>query len=129
MQYAEGIPLSCPPGDVERRNTHFFKAIDGKNPSERDFLSFAEKDRPNVDKGECSSWGLSVWPDMEAVEHARKVFDFFRRKKIVQFAVTADDGAYLATPLPDQAKHHTFWKCSNRSVLSTCVVVLEGTKS
>lgn len=128
MQYAQGIPHSCPPAAGERRSAIFFKAIDGKNPSEKDFLSFAEKDRPNVDKAQCSSWGLSVWPDMDAVEHARKIFDFFRRKKIVQFSVSVDDGMCLATPLPEQAKHHTFWKCSDKSVLATCVVVLEGTK-
>lgn len=129
MIYVEGIPTHCPPDEVLRQNAEFFKAIDGKKPSEKDFQSFAEKDRPRIDKTCCKSWGLSVWPDIEAVEHARSLFDFFRKKKIIKFSVSADDGVYLATPLPDQEKHYTFWKCANKSVLEKCEIVFEGSKS
>jgi hypothetical protein len=125
VKYLEDLPDTCPPADAENVDRELFKAIDGNRPREKDFKSFAERKRPGIDPEECDSWGLSVWPDMVAVRHALRVYPTFRRKSIIRFTVTKQDGCLKFTPSKKQPDHHTFWKDCNRSLLHVCEIVLK----
>lgn len=123
--YNNGFPAQCPPVGAEYVTRDLYKAINGRQPNQRDFDSFAEKDRPGTDKMKCNSWGLSVWPDMAAVEHGRSAIPAFRKKKIIRFSVTPNDGCLAYTPSAAQPDHHTFWKFSTCNLLNTCEIIPE----
>lgn len=123
--YDDRLPKQCPPVEAERVNSTLYKAIDGDQPVIRDFHSFAERGRKNTDPQKCISWGLSVWPDMNAVMHGRDAIPYFRTKKIIQFSITPEDGCVGYTPSATQPDHHTFWKVFGRNLLNECEIVLE----
>lgn len=123
-QYHKDIPTSCPPGIAIGVTAELYKAIDARQPSIDDFKSFAEKDREGTDKNLCQSWGLSVWPHMDAVHHALKTFKFFRKKRIIKFEITPADGSLAVTPSSTQPEHHTFWKYTSCNLLNSCQVVV-----
>ncbi|OOG71547.1 hypothetical protein B0E45_10900 [Sinorhizobium sp. A49] len=123
-QYHEELPVSCPPGGAANVNAELFKAIDGRQPNVDDFKSFAEKDREGIDKALCQSWGLSVWPSMDAVDHALKTYKFFTKKRIIKFSVTPADGTLMVTPSSAQPEHHTFWKYRSCNLLNSCQIVI-----
>ncbi|WP_144224192.1 hypothetical protein [Mesorhizobium amorphae] len=100
-------------------------AIGGNQPVAKDFQSFAERGRAGIDLSNCQSWGLSVWPDLEAVAHGRDAIPHFRTKKVIRFSVTPDDGTLRYTPSKQQPDHHTFWKAAGCSLLNACEIVLE----
>ncbi|MGO6968903.1 hypothetical protein [Rhizobium leguminosarum] len=123
-QYHSDLPASCPPGEAETVTAELFKAIDGRQPRNEDFKSFAEREREGTDKTLCQSWGLSVWPHMDAVNHALKAYKVFAKKHIIKFSVTPADGTLLATPSSKQPEHHTFWKYKNCNLLNSCQIVI-----
>ncbi|MGV2102915.1 hypothetical protein [Rhizobium sp. 21-4511-3d] len=125
LQYHDDLPLSCPPCDAEELDADLYKAIDGRQPTLRDFQSFAERGRDGTDKSACESWGLSVWPHMKAVEHALKAYKFFRKKRIIKFTITSNDGCLKSTPSKPQPEHHTFWKSHGSNLLNTCEIVID----
>jgi hypothetical protein len=122
--YHPEIPLTCPPNEAEQLDVELFKAIDGTQPKDKDFKSFAERKRDEIDLADCRSWGLSVWPNMEAVEHALGAYPHFQKKRIVKFSVTKDDGSLRMTPSKMQPDHHTFWKAIDCNLLNSCEIVI-----
>lgn len=128
-QYHSSLPASCPPSEAAHVNAKLFKAINGRQPNTADFESFAEQNRDGFDKSECQSWGLSVWPHMEAVHHALKVYKFFGKKHIIEFAITPADGSLLMTPSAKQPDHCTFWRYKNCNLLNSCQVVINPGKT
>lgn len=122
--YANGRPDACPPSDAEKVDAHLYRAIDGDLPNLHDFKSFAERNRQGIDPEDCDSWGLSVWPDMNAVAHARRIFPCFRKKNIVRFTVTKRDGCLKFTPSRAQPDHHTFWMALEYAGAASAQIVL-----
>lgn len=122
--YHEDIPAACPPLDAAYIDGQLYKAINGKQVKDEDFLSFAEQNREGTDVESCQAWGLSVWPTLGAVNHALKTYKFFRKKRIIKFTVTPSDGCLLSTPSVPQPEHHTFWKYKDTNLLNTCEIVI-----
>jgi hypothetical protein len=124
-KYLDELPDACPPGEAEYGDAELYKAIDGKQPKDKDFKSFAERERPNIDPALCESWGLSVWPHMAAVQHALDAIPHFQRKCIIKFNITKDDGCLAFTPSKKQPDHHTFWKAADCNILNSCEIIIE----
>lgn len=119
----------CPPTEAEQIEGDLYKAIDGRQPQDRDFESFAERKRPQIDPYKCESWGLSVWTHLEAVEHALDAYPHFSKKRIIKFTVGKSDGCLKCTPSKKQPDHHTFWKAENCNLLNACeIIIIPGGK-
>lgn len=108
-KYSSRLPAACPPSDADKVDTNLYRAIDGASPKAKDFQSYAERNRPGINPDDCDSWGLSVWPDMNAVAHGRRAIPALKRKAVIRFPVTKDDGCLKFTPSRQQRDHHTFW--------------------
>ena len=126
MQFHQGFPNGCPPADAESGDCTLYKAIGGSDPVVRDFESFAERKRPGIDLAACQSWGISVWTDMDSVQHALNAFHCFRSKHIISFSVKENDGLLKHTPSNRQPNHHTFWKSVAANLLDSCNIAIRG---
>ena len=86
-----------------------YRAIKEPPVGEKDFLSKRELGEP-CEGDQCLCSGLSVWPSLEAVEHARKISRYFRAMNIASGQISENDGLIRATPTRRQPQHHTFWR-------------------
>ena len=51
-----------PPDDAQPANMVVFRSVAKLPPTEMDFLSDIETNKPNRDPTICQHWGCSVWP-------------------------------------------------------------------
>jgi hypothetical protein len=123
--YHKGLPAGCPPNEAKAIKGVFFRSIRGSKPSEDDFLSHRENAK-KCEFDECSCWGISVWKDLTAVEHAMKLFSFFRRNKVVKVSVGTSDGVLACTPTNKQPGHFTYWCSKETKFPPLCELITVG---
>lgn len=121
------MPAGCPPNDaadVKEADT-FFRAVKGNKIYEEDFYSFVKLGIKPKNERNCRCWGLSVWVDMDAVNHARKVLPSIAERYIAQGDLSVGDGKWLATPSRAQPQHCTLWNDVNCKITKKFKVVMQ----
>ncbi len=63
-------PADCPTNDAEPAGI-IFRAVP-KLPAECCYFEPDALHNPSIDRKRCDSWGCSVWPDTDAVQHGRR---------------------------------------------------------
>ena len=109
LKFPEGIPDYCPPTEAFDPPCDVYRAIPRPKIADSDLKSWAEEGRTSVKLSDCRSWGLSVWTDPKAVEHARDINNAMRDRYIARAQLQSGDGKVAATPSRKQPQHHTFW--------------------
>jgi hypothetical protein len=117
-------PNDCPPQGAEPAAGQIFRGIRKLPISEDDFLSHREMGA-DCRAPECECWGLSVWPSLEAVEHARRAIPAIKRHwHIAVGDLVADDGVIIHTPKKAQPEHYTLWRDIRRSLSNRFRIVI-----
>ena len=118
-------PAGCPSDQAAPPAGPVFRAARTFPVTDVDVVSDAARGRRGVDKSNCLNWGLSVWTSKEAVDYARKVLPFTKRRYIVDLVVDAQDGMIQHTPTTVQNEHHTFWPYDGRDIKAHCQIYLD----
>lgn len=115
---------TCPPEDAEVADCLIYRAVETDPPSDRDFFSYVKLGKVKPTKAKCDDWGLSVWCDFDAVEHARKVIPHFQERYIAAGEMVEAHGVVKASPTKNQPAHHTFWARINVDLKQSFAIVL-----
>lgn len=124
LDFNPDVPASCPPGDAEPANHIVYRQVDTDVLSVEDFKSHAEKGK-KCDPEDCKSWGCSVWTNLDAAVHARKLFNHFRRTYLAAGSVGPTDGVIKMTPNNRQPEHYTFWKSFGKDISGNFEIVMQ----
>lgn len=113
MEFREHLPTNCPPSDAISPKLEVYCLVDGDNPTDNDFLSLKER-RPSKTFHDvildCQACGLSVFPDLEGIELAKKISRQLRKKKLAKGILSQDSGRIKNTPSKNTGdSHHTWW--------------------
>ncbi len=115
---------TCPPDDAEVANCTVYRAVESDPPTEQDFLSYVGSKKVSPAKAKCDDWGLSVWCDLKAVEHARDVIPHFQERYIAAGNLDGQHGVLKASPSKKQPRHFTFWNYVNVQLAPTFQVIM-----
>lgn len=124
QEMIECLNGTCPPEDAEAANCTIYRAVQNNPPDDRDFLSYVREGKVSAAKAKCDDWGLSVWCDMDAVEHARDVIPHFQERYIAAGEMGDGHGVLKASPSRKQARHFTFWNYANVKLSGAFEVVM-----
>ncbi|MHC8336968.1 hypothetical protein [Pseudomonas sp. HLT2-19-2] len=108
------FPDMCPPSMATPINGEIFRFIEKSDPSQKDFVSFYEKN-PTRDWGDmtCQSRGLSVFPSAEACHEMAKAVPAMRKKNLAVARLVETHGLYAHTPSTNSGRHLTWWLPDN----------------
>ena len=124
QEMIECLNGTCPPDDAEVANCIIYRAVENDPPAYDDFLSYVKAGKVTPIKAKCDDWGLSVWCDLDAVEHARNVIPHFQERFIAAGEMDADHGVLKASPSKKQPAHFTFWTYVNVELASEFNVIM-----
>lgn len=124
QEMIEACNGTCPPDDAEAASGKIYRAVEADPASSDDFLSYVKLGRKDPTKAKCDDWGLSVWCDLDAVEHARNVIPHFQERYIAAGDMDAQHGVVKASPSRKQPKHFTFWTYINVDLAPSFQVIL-----
>lgn len=114
MEFCSHLPPNCPPLDAISFEIKVYCLVSDP-PKEDDFHSLQEKN-PNKDYSPraCQASGLSVFPDLEGIDLARKVSRTLRKKKLAKGHLSENSGKIKNTPSDNTGDtHHTWWPAKN----------------
>lgn len=124
QEMIECLNGTCPPDDAEAADCTIYRAVENDPPTDGDFLSYVKMGKVKPLKAKCDDWGLSVWCDLEAVEHARNVIPHFQERFIAAGDMGGDHGVVKASPTKKQPEHFTFWTYLNVQLAPEFVVIM-----
>jgi hypothetical protein len=125
MPFPLAFPPNCPPDRSGPTEATIYRALETAPPAAADFLSWVEAQHQSANRNICKHWGLSVWLDEEAVEHARGTIPSMREKYIASAQLADTDGRVAATPSRTQPLHCTFWCDEGAQIFTKFSVYLE----
>ena len=105
------FPPACPPAHASNLTGTVFRFINGRAPSDRDFVSHYERS-PAHDWGmqACQARGLSVvrtWSDCGLM---RKAIPALRKKRVAVAHISTQVGVLANTPSNSCTGHNTWWR-------------------
>ncbi|SOC16893.1 hypothetical protein SAMN05877809_10916 [Rhodobacter sp. JA431] len=111
MTFDDDIPANCPPMTAlpVSAGDEFYRAVESNEIAEEDFQSWVNLGLRPRTESRCQCWGLSVWRDLDAVNHARDITPSLAEKYIAKGSLDVGDGVWEPTPSRPQPKHCTLW--------------------
>lgn len=117
--YNPDLPTGCPPAHAAGMEGAFYRRLKSIPATTKDFLSHRERGMP-CEGDDCACWGISVWTNVEQVQHALNILGLFRKSPIARVSVTPADGVIAKTPTGRQPDHHTFWCNAGTDFATLC---------
>jgi hypothetical protein len=112
--WPDDLPNGCPPDSATPAEGTFFRFINKRTPSAKDFVR--PIDRPNADfspKEQCAAAALSLYADPNDVTLAQRFIPGFKKKKVAQGALVPHMGVIENTPCTQEGvqleSHHDWW--------------------
>ncbi|MBX5191432.1 hypothetical protein HJB86_21360 [Rhizobium sp. NZLR3b] len=124
QELVERFNGTCPPEDADVADCMVYRAVAADPATPDDFRSYVKLRKVSVEKSKCDDWGLSVWRDLDAVEHARSVIPLFRERYIAGGEMGEAHGKIKASPSKNQPKHFTFWNYYNVNLSASFSIVM-----
>ena len=117
------VPEGCPPEAAKPLTGTIYRGIKAPPISATHFKSHKELNM-SCRGDDCDCCGLSVWPNLEAVHHARKGLRYTRKWYIAACQVDFNDGLIMPTPNSEQPEHHTFWLDTKSNIVQKSEIIL-----
>ncbi|MGR9499429.1 hypothetical protein ACU8OJ_21975 [Rhizobium leguminosarum] len=124
QEMIECLNGTCPPDDAETANCKIYRAVETNPATDKDFLSYVKRGMKEPAKAKCDDWGLSVWRDLDAVEHARNVIPHFQERYIAAGEMGDAHGVMRASPSRKQPQHFTFWTYFNVDLVPSFEIIM-----
>ena len=120
MDFYEQLPADCPPKEAIAIEKPFFR-LGSIPPGESDFWSHRKRFPHKVFKVDaCIAMSLSVFDDLDAVLHLKRLLPAMRSKSVFQLNLTSKDGVVSQTG--NDAHHFSWWR-STEFDLSTIKIL------
>ncbi|MBX5008124.1 hypothetical protein [Rhizobium lentis] len=124
LEMKEACDGACPPDEAEEVECTIFRAVETNPATEKDFSSWVKLELKSAKKNRCEHWGLSVWTELDAVNHARDVIPRMQELHIAAGDIEKQDGVIKATPTTNQPKHFTYWSYVGVDLLPKFTVII-----
>jgi len=109
--WPEHYPPQCPPQAATQASGVVYRFIDGRIPSEGDFLSHHERQPDKKwEPMECQARGLSILRTLDDCNTMRKGIPALRKKRIAEGTLASTDGLIVPTPSNLCNGHCTWWR-------------------
>jgi hypothetical protein len=107
-KWGDHFPVSCPPGNARPKNIDpVYRLTLHIPPTDEDFLSHKEANRPYQPEKECEACAISVFTDLDQIQKMKKRIPMFRNKGyIVKGQITKETGVVSE---PDHKSHINWW--------------------
>lgn len=126
--WPKNYPNQCPPSHATNLVGRIFRFINGKTPTEKDFLSHYEK-KPDDDWKDCAckARGLSVLRTIEDCQTMRSGIPALRKKRIAVAEISVSVGVIANTPSQTCNGHKTWWCTTLPSTVTPLFFQIEET--
>ena len=110
LNFPDYFPEGCPPSEAKFMEIGVYRFCANSTPCEEDFKSFYLSN-PEKYNGKTQSYGISVFPSLEACAKARnKCPSLMKNYKYCSNGITYKyTGKILETPSNNNPKHITWW--------------------
>lgn len=114
--WPDDLPADCPPAEAEEVERVVYRFVKAEPLTVDDFARPIDKPRktPPAADEMCEMCALSVFADTADLPVARQFIPGFKKKRVAEGTVTADDGVMQCTPTtvagsPMMSSHHDWW--------------------
>lgn len=104
------FPTQCPPVQATQLLGIVYRFINGRSPTEWDFLSHYERKPANSWPDPCKARGLSVVRTIEDCAIMREGVPALRKKRIAAANISTHIGMIANTPSVSCQGHCTWWR-------------------
>lgn len=120
------FPGHCPPIDAAQLLGIVYRFINGRGPTEWDFLSHYERKPTNSWSDPCRARGLSVVRTIQDCEIMREGIPALRKKRIAVANINTPVGLITNTPSVTCQGHCTWWRGAPASEVQPLFFNLEN---
>lgn len=120
MEWAEPLPINCPPQDAQSPNGNsYYRLIESLEPSEIDFLSHRMRwPDKKFSASECRARSLSIFDKIEECQKVRR-FPTKRGKKMIEIKLPNESGLIKNT----SNNHYSWWRSKVFNPIDFCTVL------